>query len=67
MTTTVPARRLAGLDTTALIAQYELAVSSHAGRYTSTGTRQKRINLIVNMLTARADTDDASALAWFAA
>jgi hypothetical protein len=64
-TTAVPKHKLSGLDTPALIAQYDLAISSYAGRYTNTAPRQKRINHIVNLLDARADADDVDALAWF--
>lgn len=64
-TRTVPAARLAGLSTADLIAQYDAAISSYAGRMTNTSPRQKRINRIVEMLEARADADDAEALAWF--
>ena len=65
-TTTAPARSLHRLSTADLIAQYELAISSYKGRNTNCSPRQKRINLIVDMLSERADADDAEALAWLA-
>lgn len=63
-TETVPAAELHRLFTPALIAQYELAISSHAGRYTDTGPRQRRIVLIVDLLAARAEDGDADAVDW---
>lgn len=64
MTKTAPARSLPNLTTADLIAQYELAISSYAGRYTNHSPRQKRINLIVDLLEARADDGDETADAW---
>jgi hypothetical protein len=63
---TVPRAQLEKLDTPALIAQYDLAISSYAGRYTDTGPRQKRINHIVDLLSDRADAGDADAITWLA-
>ena len=65
MTNTYPARTLHRLTTPDLIAQYDLAISTHAGRYTNTSPRQKRINKIVDLLSARADDGDAVALAFY--
>jgi hypothetical protein len=67
MTKTIAKARLVSCDTATLIGQYELAISSFAGRYTNCGPRQKRIDLIVDLLSDRADQVDAVALAWFAA
>ncbi|MFG2001614.1 hypothetical protein ACGFNU_20930 [Spirillospora sp. NPDC048911] len=58
--------RLAKLNTSELIEQYELAISSYTGRYTNTSPRQKRINYVVDLLGARADDGDVEALAWLA-
>lgn len=66
-TATIAKARLHRIDTATLIAQYDLAISSYAGRYTNTAPRQKRINHIVDLLGERADQDDQVALAWFAA
>lgn len=63
-TATVARRDLVNLPTADLIAQYQLAISSYAGRNTNHSPRQKRINLIVDMLSERADHDDPAALAW---
>ena len=57
---------LARQDTPTLIAQYDEAISSYAGRYTNTAPRQRRIDHIVDLLEARADAGDVDALAWFA-
>ena len=65
-TTTAPARRLPRLSTEDLIAQYALAISSYAGRMTNASPRQRRISLIVDLLSARADEGDEAALAWLA-
>ena len=67
MTTTAPAAKLAKLATVDLVAQYELAISSYAGRCTNASPRQARINRIVDLLEQRADQGDAAAEAWFAA
>jgi hypothetical protein len=64
-TVIIPARSLHRASTADLITQYRRAISSHAGRYTDTAPRQKRINLIVDMLDTRADAGDTDALAWF--
>ena len=64
MTATIPARDLAKASTADLIAQYDKAIGSFAGRYSNTAPRQRRINLIVDLLAARADKDDALALDW---
>lgn len=61
---TIPRARLAQATTAELIEQYELAISSHQGRYTDTAPRQKRINYIVDLISARADNGDATALQW---
>lgn len=65
MTKTVAKAQLARIDSVALIDQYNLAISSYAGRYTNCSPRQKRINFIVDLLAARADAGDEIALAWF--
>lgn len=62
---TTPKVQLAKLATVDLIAQYDAAVSSHKGRHTEKAPRQRRINYIVDLLSARADVGDAAALAWF--
>lgn len=64
--TTIAKRDLGKLTTVDLIAQYERAISSHSGRYTEKAPRQQRINLIVGMLSDRADAGDAAALEWLA-
>jgi hypothetical protein len=64
--TVIERRRLHLLATSELIVQYDLAISSYQGRLTNTSPRQKRINAIVDMLSARADAGDADALAWYA-
>lgn len=66
MTKTMPRRSLSGATTAALIAQYDAAISSYAGRLTEKAPRQQRINFIVDLLGERADAGDAEALAWFA-
>lgn len=63
-TATIPARDLHKATTADLLAQYDSAISTNAGRYTNTSPRQARINLIVDLLAARADDDDALAIAW---
>lgn len=71
MTTAVPAAKLPKLPTAELIAQYELAMASR-DRYFATersacgghSRQQRRINRIVDMLSDRADNDDAMATAW---
>lgn len=65
-TTTVPAAKLPKLSTADLIGQYDLAISSYRGRCTNASPRQKRIDRIVDLLSARADADDADALTWLA-
>lgn len=65
-TQTIAKAKLATIDTPTLIAQYDLAISSYAGRYTNCAPRQKRINHIVDLLEARADAGDDVAIAWFA-
>jgi hypothetical protein len=65
-TTTIRRDRLHALATAELIGQYDAAISSYKGRCTNFSPRQKRIDFIVNLLSARADNDDAAALAWFA-
>lgn len=62
----VPRARLHRLSTPELIAQYNLAIGSSRGRYSNAAPRQKRINFIVDILSARADADDRDALAWLA-
>lgn len=57
-------RHLAVVDTEILIQQYNLAISSFAGRFSNTAPRQVRINYIVDLLSARADNNDPVALAW---
>lgn len=65
MTATIARAKLTGCDTTTLIEQYELAISSYAGRLTNCSPRQHRINFIVDLLSDRADADDPTALTWF--
>lgn len=65
MTQTVARRDLAQLSTADLIAQYNQAISSYAGRCTNASPRQRRIDYIVDLLSQRADDDDQAALAWF--
>jgi hypothetical protein len=65
MNSTIAKAKLASCDTATLVAQYDLAVSSHAGRYTEHAPRQGRINHIVDLLSARADEGDVEALVWF--
>jgi len=60
-----PRARLQNLTTADLIAQYDLAISSHAGRTSNVGPRQQRINYIVELLSDRADLGDAEALSWY--
>lgn len=64
---TVAKAKLTSLSTEDLIAQYELAISSYKGRLTNVAPRQQRINYIVDLISARADEDDAVALAFYAA
>lgn len=66
MTIIIPRAKLAQLDTSSLIEQYELIQANYGKRYNSTGpTRlQLRINYIVDLISARADNDDAVALRW---
>jgi len=70
VTTTVAAQQLPKLSTTDLIAQYDLAMSARTRVISADGNdisrTQKRINRIVDILSARADADDAEALAWYA-
>jgi hypothetical protein len=61
---TVPRAKLDTLATLALIEQYNEAISSHAGRYTDTGPRQRRIDSIVEELAARAEDGDCDAIDW---
>ena len=65
--TATPKAKLPNLPTAELIAQYDLAVASYAGRMTNHSPRQKRVDYIVSLLSDRADNDDAAALAWYAA
>lgn len=65
MTTTIAKARLSKIDTTTLIGQYNLAISSYAGRLTNCAPRQARINHIVDLLSDRADAGDPAALKWF--
>jgi len=62
---TTLASKLPTLSTEDLIGQYDLAISSHSGRHTNHGPRQVRINRIVDLISDRADANDAIALAWF--
>jgi hypothetical protein len=62
---TIPRARLVQITTAELIEQYNFAISSHAGRNTNFSPRQQRINYIVDLLSARADNDDAAAVQWF--
>jgi hypothetical protein len=64
---TIRRDRLATLDTAALIGQYNLAISRPWGRHSNTMPGQKRINYIVDLLSARADAGDPIALRWYAA
>jgi hypothetical protein len=70
MTTTVAAKQLPKLNTPDLIEQYDLAVAKRGFRpmyNAETGVptpRQQRINRIVDMISARADAEDANAIAW---
>jgi hypothetical protein len=66
MTTTTPKSELSKLSTADLIEQYNLAISSYKGRCTNASPRQRRIDFIVDMLSDRADNNDAAALAWLA-
>lgn len=66
MATTIRRDRLHTLTTAELIGQYDAAISSYKGRCTNFSPRQNRINFIVDLLSQRADTNDAVALAWFA-
>lgn len=65
MTTTIAKAKLTGCNTATLIEQYELAISSYAGRLTNCSPRQRRIDFIVDLLSDRADAGDSAALAWF--
>lgn len=65
-TTTVARRKLTTLSTGDLIAQYNLAVSSYAGRCSNTAPRQKRISYICDLLLARAENGDTAADQWLA-
>lgn len=68
MTETIPLAKLPATETTALVEQYALAnARPGAKRYNANGpTRlQTRINLIVDLLSDRADDGDPNALAWF--
>lgn len=56
--------RLYRLATVDLIDQYRLAIASNRGRYSNTGQRQTRINMIVDDLTERAERGDDVAEAW---
>lgn len=67
-TKTIAKRDLAKATTAELIGQYDKALSfGYAGRYTNSSPRQKRINLICDMICDRADNGDAEAAAWLAA
>lgn len=61
---TVRRDRLVRLATQDLIDQYRIAIMSNRGRYSNTGQRQTRINMIVDELTSRADRGDAVAEEW---
>ena len=63
-TTTSPAAQLAELPTADLITQYNLAMNHGTGARTARSNRQQRINRIVDLIDARADADDAAAIAW---
>lgn len=63
---TIRIDRLKMAATVDLIAQYDKAISTYAGRLSNQAPRQARINYIVDILGERADCDDADALAWFA-
>lgn len=63
-TTTIRKAKLHQLGTPELIEQYDLAISSYAGRCTNTSPRQKRIDYIVDLLSDRADSTDTVALTW---
>ena len=65
-TTTIRIKALTKTDTPTLINQYRLAIASQKGRYSDTAPRQKRINLIVDMISDRADNGDPDALAFYA-
>lgn len=73
MTTAIPAAKLSKLSTLDLIAQYDLAVLKRGYRPQYNGQTGKptplsrRINRIVDMISARADAGDVAALLWFAA
>lgn len=56
--------RLVRLKTQDLIDQYRIAIMSNRGRYSNTGQRQTRINMIVDELASRADRGDAVAEQW---
>lgn len=63
---TVRIDQLARVATVDLIAQYDKAISTYAGRLSNKAPRQARIDYMVNLLTERADHGDMDALAWFA-
>jgi hypothetical protein len=63
-TETIPLRLLDTLSTEDLIAQYNRAISSYAGRHTNSSPRQKRINRIVDLLIERAELGDIRARLW---
>ncbi len=55
MTETIAKAKLPRCTTAELIEQYELAISSYAGRCTNAAPRQKRISYIVDLLAERDD------------
>lgn len=61
---TVRRDRLTRLATVDLIEQYRIAIMSNRGRYSNTGQRQTRINMIVDELASRADRGDDDAEQW---
>jgi hypothetical protein len=65
MTKTMPKRNLTSATTAQLVEQYDKATSTYAGRLSNCAPRQQRINFIVDLLSDRADANDADALAWF--
>ena len=68
MTKTIALAQLAKQDTATLVAQYDAAVSAPLRRryQSANNPLQRRINVIVDLLSERADKDDAVALAWYA-
>ena len=60
-----PGRKYDQLSTVNLLEEYYAAVSSFHGRMTNYSPRDKRINLIVDLLSERADHGDTAALNWF--